>query len=208
MPTRTLLPAISMMWILVSSPSMIRSPGRRVMMSTAFLLGTEGGKGEYGTGLGDDLLCGGDLLEQRGPDGRARRLVDHLVTAAACYQDRRAEVRPELLDRLTGADGHVHVGLGRVGHADPLGLGVRDLHLVRGEEEPRVGDGDRERRVVERVQPQERGRLLAGDERVAGPAQADQAVREVEHRLVRHLKGAEAGALDVHWHLPPPSRAT
>jgi hypothetical protein len=34
--------------MLVSSPSMIRSPGRRVMMSTAFLLGTEGGGTEGG----------------------------------------------------------------------------------------------------------------------------------------------------------------
>src|SRR5881275_901141 len=98
-----------MMWILVSSPSMIRSPGRRVMMSTAFLLGTEGrrdgravegrrsqalrrnrlgrprlGHGDFGLGdLDLRLLVRRDLLEQRGPDRRAGGLVDHLVTTAA-----------------------------------------------------------------------------------------------------------------------------
>src|SRR3954466_12409916 len=165
-----------MMWILVSSPSMIRSPGRRVMMSTAFLLGTEGGEGRTGDGLGDDLVGGRDLLEQRAPDRSARGLVDHLMTTAARDKDRRAEVRPEVLDRLARADGHVHVGLRRLGHADPLGLGVRDLDLVRGEEEPRVRHRDRQRRVVERVEPQKWRRLLARDEGVTGTTQADQAV--------------------------------
>jgi hypothetical protein len=33
MPTRTELPTISMTWTTISSPSMIFSPGRRVMMS-------------------------------------------------------------------------------------------------------------------------------------------------------------------------------
>src|SRR4051794_38089277 len=192
-----------MMWILVSSPSMIRSPGRRVMISTlGFLLG----KGcAEGTDLRDGLGLG-HLGEQRGAHGRAAGLVDHLVSATMRDDDRRAGVGVEVVERLAGPDGDVDVGLVRVGDADASGLRVGDLHLERGEEVPRVRDGDRQRGVLERVQPQERGRLLARDERVARAAEPDQAVRELEDRLVRDLQEPEASAVDCGWHLPPPCR--
>ena len=41
--------------------------------------------------------------------------------------------------------------------------------------------------------------LGAGQERVAGAAEADQAVRELDHRLGGDLELAEAGAVDGQW---------
>src|SRR5882672_6774858 len=106
MPTRALLPTISITWIVMSSPSMIRSPGRRVMMSTLFLLGSFGRSGDGGLG-------GGGLLPGRGEQRRAHRrvvgLVDDLVTTTPRDQDGSTEVGRAVLQHLGGAHRDVHV---------------------------------------------------------------------------------------------------
>src|SRR5207245_11166282 len=61
---------------------------------------------------------------------------------------------------------------------EPLGVLIGHLHGERGEKAVRIGHGERQRRVLDRVQPQERAVGLAGEQGVSRAAQADQAVRK------------------------------
>src|SRR3954454_18052660 len=171
---RTLEPLTSITSMTVSSPSMIFSPGLRVMMSMV----SSSLERLAGTAL-SRLLHGGG--EERGPDRGVRGLVDDLMTEPVRDEDRRAEVRTEVLQRLCRADGHVDRGVRVGGDADSLGLVVGDLHLERLEEPPRVGQRQRERRIVQRVKPDERGVVAARQKRVAIPAQADEPLGELDH---------------------------
>src|ERR687898_1939105 len=123
MPTRTELPTISMTSTTMSSPTMMRSPARRVMMSTVLppwksAVNRLDVQRRLGRRL--DHVTG----EQRGAHGGVARLVDHLMAAAVCDQDRRAEVRTEVRGGRTGADRHPDV---RVLGAHALGVGVGQL---------------------------------------------------------------------------------
>src|SRR3954447_1091934 len=132
MPTRTVLPTISITCAPRSSPTMIFSPARRVMSSMLPpWISCEAG------GLGD-LRRGGDGGEQRGADGGVLGLVDDLVAVALGDEDRRAQVRVEVRQLRAGADGHPDLDVARVG-GDAGGLLVGQLDRVVGEEAPRVG---------------------------------------------------------------------
>src|SRR6201999_2753138 len=67
---------------------------------------------------------------------------------------------------------------------------------VVGEEVPGVGDRQRERRIVDRVQPRERAVGAVGHDGVPVAAEADEAVRELDHALSRDLDGPEARRVD------------
>ena len=60
--------------------------------------------------------------------------------------------------------------------------------------------GQRERGVLQRVQPQEAGAGVAVDQRVAQAAEPDQAERELDHVLLLDLERSEADALECDWH--------
>src|SRR4051794_19181345 len=132
MPTRTVLPTISITWTTTSSPTMIFSPARRVMSS---MLPPWISCGRWMEGGG--LRRGGDGGEQRGAHGGVRRLVDELVALALGHEDRRAQVGVEVRELGAGADGHPHVDVRRGGR-DRFGVGVGELDGVVGEEVPGV----------------------------------------------------------------------
>src|SRR3954470_16030213 len=143
MPTRTVLPTISLMCTTMSSPTMIFSPARRVMSSMVppwiQLVGLGGGS---------------DGGEQRGADGGVRGLIDDLMALAVGDQDRGAQVGVEVRELGPGADRHEDSDVGGVSGDRPRRL-VGDVDRVVGEEVPRVRDRQRDRRVVDRVQPAE-----------------------------------------------------
>src|SRR5690242_2101300 len=95
MPMRTLEPLTSITSTTTSSPTMIFSPGRRVMMSIFQIppwiprLGFERTQTGLG-GLRRRLLL--EPGEEGGTDRGVRHLVDHLVAGVAHDEDRRAEV--------------------------------------------------------------------------------------------------------------------
>src|SRR3982751_5467626 len=102
MPTRTVLPTISLMWTTTSSPTMIFSPARRVMSSMLppwISCERDGGWG---------LRRGGDRGEQRGAHGSVLRLVDERVALALGDEDRGAQVRVEVRQLGAGADRDPH----------------------------------------------------------------------------------------------------
>src|SRR4051794_30198361 len=117
MPTRTVLPTISITWTTTSSPTMTFSPARRVMISMA---------------VPPWIRCGGKCLGVclRGLNGHVgeqrdahlvRHLVDHLMATATDDHYRRVEVRAEVRELGPGADDDVD--LGRVG-PDTREIGV------------------------------------------------------------------------------------
>src|SRR3954454_5015048 len=134
---RTLLPETSITSMTTSSPSMTLSPGRRVMMS----MGNGSSLEPWGTGaicrtwpsrlstwLGRCLRL---TREQGGTDGSVGSLVDHLVATAVCNQDRRAEIRTEVLQGFCRTDGHIDGSpVVIVVDADAIGLVVGELDLV------------------------------------------------------------------------------
>src|SRR3954467_5041557 len=190
MPTRGVLPTISITWTTTSSPTMTFSPARRVMISMAVppWIRVAGGN------VWAVVLCGlgGHVGEQRDAH-LVRHLVDHLMATAVRDHYRRVEVRTEVRKLRTGADDDVD--LGRLG-PDASEVGVGELDGVVGEEGERVGDRQRERRLVDGVQPAE-GRLGVGrDDGVAAAAESDQAGRELDHGVGRDLQRAEARGLD------------
>src|SRR3954470_14805507 len=199
MPMRTLEPETSITSMTVSSPSMTFSPGRRVMMSMGTVPPWSRGELERCSGcypvnpLGSDL--GSILREERSTDRSVGSLVDDLMACTLCDQDRRAEIGTEVFQDLAGAHGHVDRGLIGVVDADAVGLVVGQLDLVAGEEAPRVRERQREVGVLERVQPHERGLLAAGEQGVTPAPEADEAVRELDDRLVGDLERPEAGRL-------------
>src|SRR4051794_15146850 len=148
---RTWLPTISITWMEMSSPSTIFSPGRRVMISTR-----------------PAYPSGGLLLlprEQRRAHGRVVDLVDDLVAAALVDHDRRAQVRRELLQPAGGAHGDPHGDvLARLGQAGGGGGVVGQLEAEVAEELPRVGDRQRQVRVLGGLQPAERAVCVGGDD--------------------------------------------
>src|SRR3954451_534244 len=104
MPTRTVLPTISLMWTTMSSPTMIFSPARRVMSSMVppwiQLVGLGGGS---------------DGGEQRRPDGGVRGLIDDLMALTVGDQDRCAQVGVEVRELGPAADRPEDRDVGRVG---------------------------------------------------------------------------------------------
>src|SRR3954452_14417089 len=97
---------------MTSSPTMIRSPGRRVMMSTwippwkacrvtvvSCRAGGPWRRRPIGHRRGNALRLGGLrhrlLGEERGAHGRVRGLVDDLVATAVGDHERRPQVRAE-----------------------------------------------------------------------------------------------------------------
>src|ERR1700742_3183651 len=100
MPMRTLEPLTSITSTTTSSPTMIFSPGRRGMMSMRGIPPWIPSQWSERTGG----LCGlrRRLLLEAGEEGRAdggvRGLVDDLVTLVAHDEDRRTEVRAEVLE--------------------------------------------------------------------------------------------------------------
>ena len=129
--------------------------------------------------------------EQLGADRGVAGLVDHLMALAIGDEDRGTQVRVEVGQLGAGADGDPHGHVGRVG-GDRCGVGVGEIDDVGREEMPRVGDRQRERRVVDGVQPAERAAGTGFDDRELGAAEADQAVRELDDVLGRDLERAEA----------------
>src|SRR3954470_7879959 len=191
MPMRAVLPTISMTWTTMSSPSMIFSPGRRVMMSMAVppWIRSRGLPGLGG-------LLGRLLREQLGPQRSRAERVDDLVAAAVDDEDRGAQVRGELAELAARPHGDPHGDALGVLDADARGLLVGELDLVVGEEAPRVGDGEREPGVLHGLQPVE-GRLgVGGDQRVATTTEPDQAGRELDDGVSGDLERAEARAVD------------
>src|SRR3712207_3577077 len=124
MPTRTDEPTISITCTTTSSPSMIFSPGLRVMMSTEFSWRPR----RLGGGV-----VGGGLGEQRGADGGVRRLVDRLVADSLAHHDRRAEVAAEALELAHGPNRDPHADVGGVSGADAVRVGVGELDGEPGE---------------------------------------------------------------------------
>src|SRR4051812_29026134 len=184
MPTRTVLPTISLMWTTTSSPTMIFSPARRVMSSMVppwIQLRADGCVWISG---------GRDGREQRGANGSVRGLIDQLVALTLGDEDRRAQVGVEVGGLGARPHRHEDGDVGGVG-GDRRGRLVGQVDLVVAEEVPRVRDRQRQRRVVERVQPAERA-VVGRDERVATAAEADQARRELEDVLGGDLERAEA----------------
>src|SRR5215208_6610868 len=195
MPTRTELPTISITWTTISSPSMIFSPGRRVMMSMKippWKASRRTDQKRRGCAARAAALSGRRLGlgvgEQRGADGSVPGLVDDLVALTLRDEDRRAQVRAEVGQFGAGADGDPH---GHVVALEALAVGVRQLDLVVGEELPRVGHGQRQRRIIQRVQPRERPGVVFGDDRPAAAAQPDKAGGELDDRAGLDLEAAE-----------------
>src|SRR3954454_21047777 len=196
MPTRTVLPTISITWTTTSSPTMIFSPARRVM-SSMVPPWISCGKGREGF-----LRGGGDGREQRGADGGVLGLVDHLVAAAVGDDDRRAEVRVEVGELGAGTDRDPHVDVSGVARADVARGLVGQLDRVVGEEVPGVGDRQGQRRIVDGVQPREGAVVAGGHERVARAAEPDQAGGELDDLVDGDLEGPEARGVDGdsgHW---------
>src|SRR5213078_3049188 len=156
-----------------------------------FLLGAVGNWSDLWSGyppwLGGDL---GRAGEERRADRCVGSLVDDLETLSVCDQDRRAEVRTEVFQRFRRPNSHVDGRVAGVVDAQALGLVVGELDLEAREEPPRVGERQRQVRVVERVQPDERRVLFAGEEGVAMTAEADEPVRELDDGVVRDLERA------------------
>src|SRR5215204_6305491 len=146
MPTRTVFPTISITCTTTSSPTMIFSPARRVMSSMV--------PPWIRCGWIRGLSGGGDGREQRGADGGVGGLVDDLVTLAVGDEDRGAQVREEVSQLGAGTDGDPDGDVSRIG-GDRLGVGVGQFDGVVGEELPRVGDRQRQRRDVDGVQTAE-----------------------------------------------------
>src|SRR4051794_15159288 len=114
MPMRTDPPTSSMTWTTMSSPTMTRSPGFRVMISMFSTSSLDRGSHPRGAGATGARAALGSLSgegpgEQRSPDREVRRLVDHLMADTVRDKDRRAEVRPEVRELGTRADGHPDV---------------------------------------------------------------------------------------------------
>src|SRR3954468_18822479 len=130
MPTRTVLPTISITWTTTSSPTMTFSPARRGMISMAVppWIRVAGGCAGVLRGLH------GHVGEQRGAHGM-RDLVDHLVAAAVGHDDGRMQVRAEVRQLGSGADDDPDLG-GVGAHAGRVGVGELDREV--GEERPRI----------------------------------------------------------------------
>src|SRR4051794_5019825 len=113
MPTRTVLPTISITWTTTSSPIMIFSPIRRVMSSMVppWIQLRERVWSKFAR------LRGGDGVgrEERCAHRRVAALVDDLVALAVGDQDRRAQVGVKVGQLGAGADGDPHGHVGRVG---------------------------------------------------------------------------------------------
>src|SRR6185312_11986075 len=127
-------------------------------------------------------------------------LVDHLVAPTGADQDRSLQVGDEVLERLGRPDRDVYVYVGAELRAQPLGVLVGDLDLELREELVRVGHGQRERRVLQRLQPQKRRVGVASEQRITRAAQPDQTVGELDDRPRVDLYAPEARALDRQRH--------
>ena len=168
--------------MIVSSPSMIRSPARRLILSMP--------------SRSRPARCPRRGCKQRRAEVTAGRLVDHLVGLTGPHQDRRLEIGREVLQHRRGAHGHVHVHRARPFKAEALGVLVDHLDLKPLEEAVRVGHWERQRRVLERLEPQE-GRLgVVREQRIALTAESDQALGELENRVRLDLDAPEARTLD------------
>src|SRR4051794_24727362 len=132
MPMRTVEPVTSITSMQTSSPTLIFSPARLVMMSIA----TPPWRTDSGR-LG--LVVGTGPLEQRRPHRSVGGLVDDLVAVATRDQDRREEVGTEVLQALRGADGDEDRRIAGLRAADSLGVVVGQLDLVVVEEAERIG---------------------------------------------------------------------
>src|SRR3954468_20259756 len=110
MPTRTVLPTISITCTTTSSPTMIFSPTRRVMSSMVPPWIQLRGVRERILRVLRGRRHGG--REQRGAHGSLGRLVDHLMALAVGDDERRAQIRVEVGEFGAGADRdpHGHVG--------------------------------------------------------------------------------------------------
>ncbi len=84
--------------------------------------------------------------------------------------------------------------------ADLLTVLLRDLSAKSEKNWPGSTTGSARAGSSDRVQPQEAGAGVAVDQRVAGAAEADQAVGELDDVLLRDLDGAEADALESDGH--------
>ena len=144
---RTWLPTISITWMEMSSPSMIFSPGRRVMISTGAAYSVSARAGG----------CVASCREQRGAHGGAVGLVDDLVAAAVETRIGALQVAREVLELAGGAHGDEHVTPAPSSGRPAAAVASSDSSscVVR-EELPRVGDGQGELRVVGGLQPDER----------------------------------------------------
>src|SRR3954453_24053971 len=143
MPTRTVLPTISLMWKTMSSPTMIFSPARRVMSSMV----------PPWIQLRADVcvswLGGGrDGREQRGANGGVRGLIDDLMALTLGDEDRGPQVGVEVGELRARAHRHEDGDVGRVARDRGSRL-VGQVDRVVVEEVPRVRDRQRQRRVVD-----------------------------------------------------------
>src|SRR3954468_11204211 len=131
MPMRTWLPTISITWTEMSSPRMIFSPGRRVMISTRPGYPDAVPSPRPGRVSGRLALGPG---EQRRPHRGLGGLVDDLVAAAVVDDDRGPEVRGEVAPLGRGPHRHPHRDVRRVlGQPGVRGGGVGELEGVLGE---------------------------------------------------------------------------
>src|SRR3954452_4243090 len=96
---RTLDPLTSITSMTISSPSMIFSPGRLVMMSNGPLLG----RWSEGEGTWCRDLCG---------DLGTGCFIDHLVAPPVGNEDRRAQVEDDAVALVVDADGGIDRVLG------------------------------------------------------------------------------------------------
>src|SRR5947209_4114724 len=145
------------------SPSMTRSPARRVILSIK-------------RSCSAARRCGRLRRKQGSPERAVARLVDHLVALAVPHEDRRLEIGAEVLERLSRPYRDVDRDRRDVVEPEPLGVLVGQLNLTRGEEARRVGDWQRQFRILKGVQPEKRALLVGGEQRVTRPAEPDQPV--------------------------------
>jgi hypothetical protein len=122
--------------------------------------------------------------------------------------DRATEVDREVAELLGGAHDAEDVGLLGPVHLEGRGIVVREQHLVVAVKLPRHGHRHRERWIVDGMQPVEHRPLVAREQGVAGPAEANQAVGELDHRVVADLDAPKARAVDVHVLEPPELKGT
>jgi hypothetical protein len=98
-------------------------------------------------------------------------------------------------DRNAGINGDIV----RRGRLEQFGGRVRNLHLVGGKEEKRVGDDHGDGRGVCRLQPVEAAALVVLQEAVGiRPVETVEAARKVDDRLIRDFDLAKASSINLH----------
>src|SRR5689334_3507994 len=142
-PTRTLDPLTSITSTTTSSPSMIFSPGRLVMMS----------KVPPWERIGGRAYCVSPLCADGRAQGRVGHLVDDLVPALAHDDDGGSKVQAEHPQLVVMPNGGVRRRPTEIADGQAIRLVVGQFDRVPLKEPERIGDWNRARGMVEVLKP-------------------------------------------------------